>query len=85
MGSLAVNLGSLHHQQTQGSDTEGDFLDKCEIKNKVVSRALEEDYKNNIGDDERSNCSDLDRSRDAKIIKVSQAQLSAKERAFSVF
>ena len=39
LGSLAVNLGSLH--QNQGSDTEGDFLDKCDIKNRNKSRVEE--------------------------------------------
>ena len=48
------------------------------MKNKL-SRALEEEYKNSIGDDERSNCSDLDRGRDSKTIKVSQAESAAKE------
>ena len=49
------------------------------MKNKLLSRALEEEYKNSIGDDERSNCSDLDRGRDSKTIKVSQAESAAKE------
>ena len=75
LGSLAVNLGSLHQQQAgpgQGSDTEGDFLDKCDVKNKIQSlnRALEDEFKSSIGDDERSVCSDLERRRDNTTIKV---------------
>ena len=74
LGSLAVNLGSLHQQQAggQGSDTEGDFLDKCDVKNKIKSlnRALEDEFKNSIGDDERSVCSDLEQRRDNSTIKV---------------
>ena len=78
LGSLAVNLGSLHHQPAPGSDTEGDFLDKCEIKNKTLSRSLEDEYKNNIGDDEQSVCSDLDQHRDKNTTKVSTMKNSCK-------
>ena len=70
LGSLAVNLGSLHHQ-SQGSDTEADFLDKVEIKNTSRDgRAAEEEYKNNIGDDELSLGSDLEHCRDKILTKV---------------
>ena len=71
LGSLAVNLGSLHHQGP-GSDTEADFLDKVEIKNKTSSgggRAREE-YKNNSGDDELSVASNIEQSRDKILTKV---------------
>ena len=65
LGSLAVNLGSLHHQGP-GSDTEADFLDKVEIKNKTRP----EEYKNNRGDDELSVGSNLEQSRDKILSKV---------------
>ena len=70
LGSLAVNLGSLHHQGP-GSDTEADFLDKVEIKNKTSSgRAAGEEYKNNSGDDELSVASNIEQSRDKILTKV---------------
>ena len=74
LGSLAVNLGSLHHQGP-GSDTEADFLDKVEIKNKTTGvgrggRPAGEEYKNNIGDDELSAGSNLEQSRDKILSKV---------------
>lgn len=55
LGSLAVNLGSLH--QPGGSDTEGDFLDKCEIKNKNKSRPDKEEQSvnNSAPDNHRDN------------------------------
>ena len=58
LGSLAVNLGSLH--QTGGSDTEGDFLDKCEIKNKNKSRLTADN-------EEQSVNSAPDNHRDSKV------------------
>ena len=65
-----MNLGSLHHH-SQGSDTEADFLDKVEIKNRSQTGLVaEEEYKNNIGDDERSLASDLERGRDKVLTKV---------------
>ena len=75
LGSLAVNLGSLHHQGP-GSDTEADFLDKVEIKNKTSTtagrggRPAGEEYKNNRGDDELSVGSNLEQSRDKILTKV---------------
>ena len=76
LGSLAVNLGSLHHpnHHREGSDTEADFLDKVEIKNKTNTgrggRPAGEEYKNNIGDDELSFGSNLEHSRDKILTKV---------------
>ena len=75
LGSLAVNLGSLHQAGLgPGSDTEADFLDKVEIKNKTNTgrggRPAGEEYKNNIGDDELSFGSNLEHSRDKILTKV---------------
>ena len=76
LGSLAVNLGSLHQAgQGPGSDTEADFLDKVEIRNKTNSggrggRPAGEEDKNNIGDDELSVGSNLEHSRDKILTKV---------------
>ena len=69
-----MNLGSLHQAGLgPGSDTEADFLDKVEIKNKT-SRAgrptAGEEYKNNIVDDELSAGSNLEHSRDKILTKV---------------
>ena len=67
--SLAVNLGSLHPTthaqqagQAAGSDTEADFLDKCDIKNRA--RAYNEN------DDKPSSGALLDHLRDSKTSKV---------------
>ena len=73
LGSLAVNLGSLHQAGLgPGSDTEADFLDKVEIKNKTrAGRPTSgEEHKNNIGDDESGSGSNLEHSRDKKLTKV---------------
>ena len=78
-----MNLGSLHHH-SQGSDTEADFLDKVEIKNRSqAARATEEDYKNNIGDDERSLASDLERGRDKLLTKVGEGFYSRRNLVIS--
>lgn len=71
LGSLAVNLGSLH-QRKENSDTENDFLDKDDatrrnLKNKLkeleeeLDNALEDGEEekeavNNMADDEYSIC-----------------------------
>ena len=67
--SLAVNLGSLHPSQQQlagqaGSDTEADFLDKCDNKNRARA------YNENIADDKSSSGAHLDHLRDSKTSKV---------------
>lgn len=72
MGSLAVNVGSLHHRS---SDTEGDFLDKDEIRKNTLKRVNQsapgdDEYKSNMADDEYSLCSDMEQNRDKKTVKV---------------
>ena len=66
-----MNLGSLHQASLgPGSDTEADFLDKVEIKNKTNKGRAGEESKNNIGDDELSVGSNLEHSRDKILTKV---------------
>ena len=82
MGSLAVNIGSLHHRS---SDTEGDFLDKDEIHKSALKKANErelgdEEYKSNMADDEYSLCSDLEPNPEKKLLKVRFNVLTKKER-----
>ena len=83
LGSLAVNLGSLH-QQGQGSDTEADFLDKVEIKNRSLpARVVDQEYRNNTGDDELSVGSDLEHIRDKVLTKVRGGFLSGRNSVIS--
>ena len=76
MGSLAVNVGSLHHHRN--SDTEGDFLDRDEIDKSALLKRLnqkqpaDDEYKSNMADDEFSLCSDMETHRDKKTVKVIQ-------------
>lgn len=77
LGSLAVNVGSLHHRS---SDTEGDFLDKDEIRKNTLKRANQsgpgdDEYKCNMADDEYSLCSDMEQNRDKKTVKVIPIQI----------